>query len=271
MVRFINYISLVFWGIIFIGCGGPLFKMQLPPGMTGTYKSGKMKHHLFGKEGSSVLGYKAGNDSVISSSYGDTTVNFGLILPRTKMVGTKSTLKRVYGNDSLSCLLYYDTHEIYSSAAQNSLLLDAVLPKDKNVPGYTEDQRTIISYYKYFKGYIIAGDINDTAFFFYEQTKGEKTLDSALIKGYVTYRQDSFLLRPYYWAVPQNKKKNKYTYMLEGFGLYNKSQLVAFLQHAPLIEPDKEILQMHTATTNEKQLILAAYLTLLYDRLNSTN
>ena len=268
MIRFANYIGLLFCSIAFISCGGPLFKMQLPPGMEGTYHSGKMHRHLFGKEGSSVLGYKAGRDSVISSSYGDTTVNFGLILPRTKIVGTKSTLTRVYGNDSLHCLLNYDTHEIYSSAAQGSLLLDMVLPADKNEPGYKEEQRNIISYYKYFKGYLNTGDANDTAFFFFEQTKVEKTLDTALITGYITYRQDSFLLRPYYWVVPQNKKKNKYTYMLEGFGLYNQGELVAFLQHAPLIEPGKEILQIHTKTTTEKQLILAAYLTLLYDRLN---
>jgi hypothetical protein len=267
MVRMFYYTCLLFVGCFLCGCGGPLFKMQLPSGVGSTFRSGKMHSGFFSKTGTGVMEYRVEQDSVIYSDYGDTTITFGIIFPRSKMAGSRSSRKRMYRNDSLRYQLFYDTKEIYSVSESRSLLTDIILPPNKDVPGYDEGHTNITSYYKYFKGYALCSNERDTAFFAFEQTRAQKELDTAFITGYIAYHNDSFLLRPFYHAVTQNAKENKFIFMLEGYGLYKQNQLFAFLQHAPLIEPGHEKLQLYNSATPEEQMLLAAYLTLLYDRL----
>lgn len=266
MFRRLAYTCLLLCGCCLYGCG-PLFKMQLPPGLTDTFRSGKMHSGLFGKTGTTVLEYQAKKDSVVFSDYTDTTITFGIIFPRSKMVATSSTRERAYNSDSIQCYLHYDTKDIYSSSESQSVVTNILLPPKKDVAGFDEGHINITSYYKYFKGFIYSGNDNDTACFSFEQIRAHKQLDTAVITGYVTYRSDSFVLRPFYYAVPQNKKKQQFIFMLEGYGLYKQQQLYAFLQYAPLIEPGHEKLQLNKQASGKEQLLLAAYLTLLYDRL----
>lgn len=267
MLRLFMISFLFAFAFCWLGCGGPLFKMRLPAGMENGYRAGYIHHPLFSSAGTNVLGYRVTHDSVIYSMSGDTTVAFGLVFPRTTVTSSKSSIKRVFANDSVGCLLYYDTHDVYASSGHRSVLMDAVLPVDRNAPGYQEASKTITSYYKYFKGYLLEANSNDTCRFIFEQSSGKKATDTAVITGYITCNQDSFVLKPYYYPVPQNKKKGTFIFMLEGFGLYKQNQLYAFLQHAPLIEPGNEKIQLYDDANEKEQLLLLAYLTLLYDRL----
>lgn len=70
--------------IFIYGCGSPLFKMQLPPGVGNTFRSGKMQYHLYGKTGTSVMEYRVEQNSAIFCDFVDTPITLGLIFPRLK-------------------------------------------------------------------------------------------------------------------------------------------------------------------------------------------
>lgn len=239
--------------------------MQLPPEVDENFHADKMHALPFKATGTKVFDYRVKKDSIIYSGYGDTTVTFGIIFPRARVTGIKTTQLRVVGNDSLLCNIQYNTHDIYLLSESHSLLGDIILPPEKYKRDMGEESSSITYYYRYFRGLCTYG-LQDTAFFSYEEIKPKDDLDTSVITGKIYDRYDSLILKPYYLAVTQNSKKKKFIYMLEGLGFYQEGQLLAFLQYAPLIEPGHEKLHIRSGISPGKQMLIAAYFTLFFDR-----
>lgn len=267
MIRLVSYAVLAALVAVCSGCK-TLFKMQLPPAVENNFQSDRMHPQPFRQTGTRVFGYQVKKDSVIYAVRGDTTLTFGLIFPRSRIIGTKTTQSRLFSSDSRLCRMLYNTQDIYLESQTHSMLTDIILPPEKYKRSYSEEEPPGITwYYRYFNGSCRYANDKDSARFYYEQVRQKNDIDTALITGRIYYGSDSLVLKPYYLAVTQNAGKNKYIYILEGFGFYKQNRLLAFLQYAPLIKPGHETLYLSPDASADEQLLMSAYFTLFFDRL----
>lgn len=79
MRRLFYYTFFLLIASFIYGSGSPLFKMQLPPGVGNTFRSGKMHSHLYGKTGTTVMEYRVEQNSAIFCDFVDTPITLGLI------------------------------------------------------------------------------------------------------------------------------------------------------------------------------------------------
>lgn len=239
--------------------------MQLPAEVNGNFRSDKIHHRPFYTIGTAVFEYRVKKDSVIYSDRGDTTITFGIIIPRARMIGTKSIRQRSFGNDVAECRITYNTHDIYLESESHSLLGDIILPPDKYKRDSEQETTRTTYYYRHFNSIAVFNE--DTAFFNYEEIRAKKDIDTAAITGFISCKEDSLILKANYLSVTQNKKKQKYIYILEGFGFYKHGRMIAFLQYAPQVEPGKEKLHIHNDASVAERILISSYFTLFYDRL----
>ena len=243
-----------------------LFNMQLPSDVDNTnFRSDKMHGRPFRATGTSVLDYRVLKDSVSNYNIADSTLSFGIIIPRSRIVSTKTSGTRTFGNELFQCNLFYNTHDIYLQAESHSLLGDIILPPEKYKRDMYQENTSITYYYRHFNGTIIYAA--DTVSMYYEETRPKHDIDTTTITGFISVGRDSFVLKPYYLPIKQNTNRKKYIFMLEGLGFYKQERLLAFLQHTPLIEPGHEKLHLRFDLAPLEQLLIAAYFTLFYDRL----
>lgn len=243
-----------------------LFNMQLPSDVDNSnFRSDKIHARPFRATGTSVLDFRVINDSVSYASSADSTLTFGIIVPRSRVVSRRTNGIRTFGTDSLQCKLLYLTHDIYIQAESHSLLGDIMLPPEKYKRDIYQEPTSVTYYYRHFNG--IVRNNADSAIFNYEETRSKNDIDTSAITGFISVGRDTLILKPYYLAIRQNRNKKKDIYMLEGLGFYKQEHLQAFLQYAPLIEPGHEKLHLRIDTTLQEQLLIAAYFTLFYDRL----
>lgn len=243
-----------------------LFKMQLPSEADNTnFRSDAMHARPFRATGTTVFDFRVIKDSVNYAGSADSTLTFGIIVPRSRVVSTRTDRTRTFGNDSLQCKLLYYTHDIYIQAESHSLLGDIMLPPEKYKRDIYQEPTSVTYYYRHFNG-IVRNDA-DSAIFNYEETRSKHDIDTSAITGFILVGRDTLVLKPYFLPIRQNTNKKKHIYMLEGLGFYKQGRLQAFLQYAPLIEPGREKLHLRIDTTPLEQLLIAAYFTLFYDRL----
>ncbi len=265
MSRYVVVYGLLLW--MGLSSCKTLFNMQLPPAVNDSFRSGKIYPRPLHQTGTSVLGYRVISDSTLACTRGDTVVSAGIILPRSRLTGVKTTQSRVFGSDSLVYRLRYSTQDIYLVAETHSILGDIILPPDKYKRSYSnEEPPQVTYYYRYFSGSFIYDVQKDSARFYFEEIKAKKDLDTAFIHGRIYYSNDSLVVQAYY--IPSTKKEEtaNIVYLLEGFGFYKQGRLLGFLQHAPLVEPGREKLQLRSDAGAEEQLLIAAYALLWYDQ-----
>jgi hypothetical protein len=267
---------------LMLSCYG-MKELVLPEGLDSNFRSGEMKHQVLNAYSIQVLEYRVISDSVIKSSYNDTSLTFGIIFPRSSLMIKTAENKMNFGTDSLQCIIRYETKSLQTVSEGNSILTDIILKPpdiyDPNYyryidPDYDRYKKSITPYKKILAGSILYPMLKDEAYFQFEHEKAEKDFDSAGIKGYLIYGNDSFFIKPLYKEETMGRKNGKPWQVLQGYCLMKGDTLYAFLQHAPLIKTLyktnlKDVLFINTKTSAAEQMLLAAYFSLV-SRLVST-
>ncbi len=255
---------------LLISCSTSMKTLVLPAGVDNNFRSGEIKYPLINKGRAAILEYRVISDSVKKSARYDTTVTFGVIIPRTSLVIREDESKMVFGTDSLQCMVRYKMTSFQSESQSHSILSDIIVKPDKNNPNYDRDRdRISVTIYKR----VLAGSVqslksNEEIQFWFEHEKAKKDFDSAAIKGYMKYGNDSFYIKPLYKEDLSRGKNAKPMQLLQGYCLMKGDSLVAFLQHAPLIktvfEPGlKDVLFLNSKNSPAQQLLVAAYFLLV--------
>lgn len=245
--------------------------LVLPPQVDSHFRSGEITYpHLFNSNTVEVLEYRVISDSVIESARYDSTVNFGIILPRTSLVIRVGDNKMVFGTGSLQCSVRYKTMNFQTESAEHSILSDIVVNPGKNDPNYDQnrDRIRITPYKKILSGTIQLPQVKKELFFRFEHEKADKNFDSAAIKGYLLSGSDSLFIQPLFKAEMLRGKNVRPMQVLQGYCLMKGDSVYAFLQHAPMIKTLyrsglKDVLYLNTKTSPEEQLLVAAYFSLV--------
>lgn len=243
--------------------------LALPKGVDKNFRSGEIKYPYFFNPGRvEVMEYRVIKDSVISSNRYDTTVTFGLILPRSSIVLMVSENKMIFGTDSLQCIIRYTTTGFQSESSEHSILTDIIVKPDVNDPNYDPSRKTITPYKRSMAGTIQTQPLKEEVQFLFDHEKADKNFDSANIRGYLRMGNDSFYIRPLYKEVKLRGKNVKPMQMLQGYSLMKGDSLVAFLQHAPLVKTIytaglKDVLYLNTNAPQKEQLLVAAFFSLV--------
>jgi hypothetical protein len=256
---------------LLISCSTSMKTLVLPKGVDKDFRSGEIKYpHLFNSSKVEVLEYRVISDSVKEAARYDTTVTFGVIIPRTSLVIREAESKMVFGTDSLQCMVRYKMTSFQTESQSHSILTDIIVKPDKNDPNYdrNRDNITITPYKRVLSGSIQSLKSNEEMQFWFEHEKAKKDFDSAAIKGYMKYGNDSFFIKPLYKEDFSRGKNAKPMQLLQGYCLMKGDSLVAFLQHAPQIktvfEPGlKDVLFLNSKNSPAQQLLVAAYFSLV--------
>ena len=253
-------------GFLFLSCSTSIKTLVLPPGIDNHFRSGEIKHPLFKNNNMESLGYRMVSDSLISADYRDTTLSFGIILPRSSFVMKMAENKMVFGTDSLQCRVQYQTLGLQTESSSSSLLSDIILKPDINNPNYDyeRNKKSVTPYVRMLKGTMQFPPSANSVTFLFRHEKAKKDFDTAHISGYFKYGNDSFILKPFYKQDLSRGKNAKPMQILQGYCLYKGDSLYAFLQHAPLIKtvfkPSlKDVLYLNNSTPAADQLLVAAY------------
>ncbi len=251
-----------------LSCSTSMKTLVLPAGLDNNFRSGEISQPFLKASSIQVLEYKLISDSVIQSAYSDTTLTFGIILPRSSLVIKTAENKMVFGTDDLQCLIRYKTISFQTESAQNSLLTEMILKPDINDPNYDGYKKGTRPIKKMLAGVIKSPQLIDEALFQFEHQKAEKDFDSAHIKGYIKLGPDSLFIKPLYKEEMLRGKNVKPMQVLQGYCLMKGDALYAFLQHAPMIKTVykpglKDVLYLQKKTTPVDQMMVAAYFSLV--------
>lgn len=255
---------------LLISCATSMKTLVLPKGADKDFRSGEIKYPLLNTGRVAVLEYRVISDSVNKSARYDTTVTFGVIIPRTSLVIREAESKMVFGTDSLQCMVRYKMTSFQSESQSHSILSDIIVKPDKNDPNYDRNRDNIIitPYKRVLSGSMQLPQSDAELQFWFEHEKAKKDFDSAAIKGYVKYGNDSFFIKPLYKEDLSRGKNAKPMQLLQGYCLMKGDSLVAFLQHAPQIktvfDPElKDVLFLNSKNSPVQQLLVAAYFSLV--------
>lgn len=256
---------------LLMSCETSMKTLVLPKEVDSRFRSGEIKYpHLLSSKPVSVLEYRVISDSVKESARYDTTVTFGIIIPRSRFVVRVLESKMTFGTDSLQCTARYKMTNFQSESESHSILSDIIVKPDQNDPNYNRDRDKIdiTPYMKVLSGIIQLPRLKEEMPFRFEHEKAKKDFDSARIEGYLKYSNDSLFIKPLYKADLSRGKNAKPMHLLQGYCLMKGDSLLAFLQHAPLIKTVftpglKDVLFLDTKTSPEEQLLLAAYFSLV--------
>lgn len=250
-----------------LSCSGIKTLIQ-PEKLDNNFRSGEILHPFFKPGNTRVLEYKVISDSVIKSTYSDSTLSFGIIFPHTSLEFITNEKKMIFGSDSNTCIIRYKTMSLQKESKQNSLLSTIILPPQKNDPNYNQDKINITIYYRVMSGTIQQPLLKNEVLFYFEHKRAEKNFDSAIIKGYLKYGIDSFYIKPLYKENLLRGKNVKPMQILQGYSLVKSDSLYAFMQHAPMIKslytPSlKNVLYLNSKSSPADQLLMAAYFSLI--------
>ncbi len=256
---------------LLISCETSMKILVLPKEVDSRFRSGEIKYpHLFSNKPVAVMEYRVISDSVKKAVRYDTTVTFGVIIPRSYLVVRVVESKMAFGTDSLQCTASYKMINFQTESESHSILSDIIVKPDQHDPNYStnRDKITITPYMKVLYGTIQLPQVKEEMPFRFEHEKAKKDFDSARIVGYLKYGNDSLFIKPLYKADLSRGRNAKPMHLLQGYCLMKGDSLVAFLQHAPLIKtvftPElKDVLFLDTKASPEEQLLLAAYLSLV--------
>lgn len=221
-----------------------------------------------------MLEYRAYSDSLISYGSIDSTLTHGILLPASWLVAAATESKMVFGNDSVRCLLHYTTVHIYKSQNESSLLSGIIniitTKKDDKIPVPEPPSSSITTYKKVVAGTLLHPAYRDTVRFYFDRLTIRKNLDSADVTGYLKAGTDSLFVRALYNAIPLHGKNVKPMQILQGYSLVSaEGVLYGFLQHAPLIKSNNDVLYINPKTPPTLQMLAAAYFSLVSGLMHS--
>lgn len=269
MIRSKRYCFCMAVCMVLLSCS-EIKELVLPKGIDKNFRSGEIKYPLFKSGRAEVLEYRVISDSVKEYLRYDTTITFGVILPRSSAVMKVLESNMIFGTDSLQCIIQYKATSFQTESKSHSILSDIIIPGDKNDPNYDRDRnRTdIVPYKRIVTGSIQLPQLEGEVPFWFEHQKAGKDFDSANIKGYLKQGSDSFFIQPLYKESYMRGKEVKPMQVLQGYSLMKGDSLVAFLQHAPLVKTVytpalKDVLYLNSKASPAEQLLLAAYFSLV--------
>ncbi|HEX5652096.1 MAG TPA: hypothetical protein VFX58_03415 [Chitinophagaceae bacterium] len=190
------------------------------------------------------LGYRTFSDSLIHSSAIDSVVYPGVILPRTTHSQISYDRKAIFGNDSASCIIDYNTVTIYENTG-SSLAGGIINLFRKNPQPEKEKEQTLLS--KASTGEIHLSNFLDSISFNYLQQGGY--LSGQLIAG-----ADTFIL------VSVAKGKGMDSLQMTGyFQLMKGNTMYALFHRDSDFYFKKDRIFIYTKAKPWEQLLIAAY------------
>ena len=202
-----------------------------------------------------VLGYSNQYDSILKIDEDKKREALGIILPAHSHTFTTEVHYQLFGNDSLRCTLQFEKLVEVEESKHHSILGDILFPpKDKT---YYHDESTTYRTLVHIKGVLLLPGAVDSIPFRYERKKESELSDDKLSTGYLLRGSDTMYLKPFY-TYKEYAKNQPPTSLLEGYMLYKKEQLMAYVTVRKTGGTPQQLYLLRSASPLE-QLILAAY------------
>jgi hypothetical protein len=242
------------------GCGA-VTRLELPPLPEQDYVRANVPDFGSKRKPYGSFGFRAFSDSLIDARYVDSTLTFGLVIPRSSLELTAVERKMRYGNDSLQCVVHYAQLKIERATDHSSLLGVILFPRRE--PDYNEQRTKYTTLRRLLTGILYDSLSCDTIRFYFEQTGTDFNLDSNSITGYFCCGTDSFFQQPSFKVIDIKGKQAKDMFLLQGYALKQPGTLPAFLLHAPAYRSGSDVLFLRRSLTPRQQLHFTAFLSLV--------
>lgn len=240
--------------------------MVLPEGVRNdfyTAEMGRKTIQLRIESGQEHREHSEYSDSLLHSGHVDSMLTFGILIPRSSLVGLASECRMSFGTDSVRNSIHYAEVRFYKEEEQGSVLRDVLYSSQRSERGHDPYEKSNTAVKR-----MIIGTIGNTlmpseASFWFEHT-ANFNFDSPFVNGYLKTGTDSFFIKPFCKVIPLHGKNVKPMQVLEGYGLWKEDSLVAFLQHAPLVKSLyksnlKDRIYINPISSKGQQRIFVAY------------
>ncbi|MDP4262566.1 MAG: hypothetical protein Q8941_08550 [Bacteroidota bacterium] len=154
---------------------------------------------------------------MVKSAYKNSTLTYGLIIPRSSLVAVADEWKMPFGTDSFQYSIRYANLNIYKEEEETSLLLSIILPPDRKAPGYDEYEKKTTTYKKMITTTIQYPLIKDEVRVHFGHLKPDKYFDSSHMNGYIKAGNDFFFSKPLFKVIPLHGKNVKSLQVLQGY------------------------------------------------------
>jgi hypothetical protein len=235
----------------------PTVQLQLPSSIDSGFRSEAFTRKRVAKNTWKifVLGYSSLHDSLLIRKEQIKRETVGIILPAHSHTYTTEVHYQLFGNDSLRCTLQFEKLVEVEESGHHSILGDILFPPKQKT--YDDQQTTSSRTLVHLKGFLLLTGAVDSIPFFFQPKKEPAVSNDEVSTGYVLRGGDSMYLKPFY-SYKQYAKNQPPTYILEGYMLYKKEQLMAYVSARKTGGTPQQLYVLRSASPAE-QLVLAAY------------